>query len=441
MRGANPGTADKALFPPRENAGVSKSAGPISPDQSMARRRDGIAKPPRTSALVADLADRYRAGELVLLDVLHGIHDRRGYLSRGDLEALSHRAKIPLATLQGTASFYSNFRFDRRPRVAVKVCTSLPCHLSGARRLLAAIRGRTGAEDGQEEVSECPCLGLCDRAPAILVNEEPVGSATAEDVLARVAQARAASRRRRTAARIPFTSLARHRKAGGQEILDRVRRGELDASAIVSILKASGLRGMGGAGFPSGLKWEFVIKEAAEPKYVVCNADEGEPGTFKDRVFLELNPHEVLEGLLVAATVIRAREAVLYVREEYFAARMNLHRAIGELRKSGLLSPEGPQVRVVVGAGAYICGEETALLESIEGKRGEPRLKPPYPASFGLWGRPTLVHNVETLARIPPILRHGADWYRGLGRNGAAGIKRYAVSGHVAHPGWYDAPD
>ena len=216
--------------------------------------------------------------------------------------------------------------------------------------------------------------------------------------------------------------------------------GELDATQIVSILKASGLRGMGGAGFPAGQKWEFVIREAAVPKYVVCNADEGEPGTFKDRTFLEQSPHEVLEGLLVAATAIGAKEAVVYVREEYAAARANLRRAIGELRKAGLPPSDGPRVRIVVGAGAYVCGEETAMLESIEGKRGEPRLRPPYPASFGLWGMPTLIHNVETLARVSQILRRGADWFRSLGRNGAAGMRRFAFSGHVAKPGWADAP-
>ncbi len=407
----------------------------------MGRRRDGSTKPPLVSSLVADLADRYRSGELVLLDVLHGLHDRRGYLSRGDLETLSYRARIPLATLQGTASFYSNFRFEGPPpRAVVKVCTSLPCHLNGSRALLAALRERCAREEGQVEVSGCPCLGLCERAPAATLNGAPSGPATPESILAAIAEQGATRRRRRAPPRIPYTSLARYRRAGGYEVLQRVRKDEMDAAQIVATLKDSELRGMGGAGFPTGLKWEFVLRETQQPKYVVCNADEGEPGTFKDRSFLELSPHEVLEGLLIAAAAIGAKEAVVYLREEYLAARANLKKAIDELGKGGLLPPDGPKVRIVVGAGAYVCGEETAMLESIEGKRGEPRLRPPYPANFGLWGKPTLIHNVETLARIPEILRRGAEWYRGLGRNGAAGIKRYSISGNVATAGWVDAP-
>jgi len=377
----------------------------------------------------------------VLLDVLHTLQGRRGHLVRADLEAFSHRARVPLATLHGAASFYSNFRLDGPASpVAVKVCRSLTCHLNGSRQLLKTLQERCATEGGEVEVSGCQCLGLCERAPAVTLNGLPLGPVTAEELLAQIAERRGARTRRPAPPRVPYTSLARYRKAGGYDALELVRKGELDLAAVVSTLKASGLRGMGGAGFPTGTKWEFVIKEPSQPKYVVCNADEGEPGTFKDRAFLELSPHEVLEGLLIAAAVIGAKEAVLYIREEYLSARANLQKAIGELRRSGLLSAPGPQLRVVVGAGSYVCGEETALFESIEGKRGEPRIKPPYPASIGLWGKPTLIQNVETLARIPEILRRGAEWYRSQGRNGAAGLKRFALSGHVAKPGWYDAP-
>lgn len=407
----------------------------------MRRRRHSTTKPPIVSSLVASLADRYRSGELVLLDILHRLHDRRGFISRSDLRALSYRARIPLATLQGTASFYSNFRLEGPPpRSAVKVCTSLPCHLNGSVALLAALRKQSTLEGSQVAVTDCSCLGICERAPAVTINGMPVGTATEESVLSAILELRTSRRRRRVPPRIDYTSLARYRREGGYDVLERVRRGELDPSQVVSTLKDSGLRGMGGAGFPAGQKWEFVLREPAQPKYVVCNADEGEPGTFKDRAFLELSPHEVLEGLLIAAATIEAKEAVLYVREEYLTARANLQKAIGELGKDGIAGPREPRLRVVVGAGAYVCGEETALLESIEGKRGEPRLRPPYPATFGLWGKPTLIHNVETLARVPQILRRGAEWFRGLGRNGAAGIKRYAISGNVRKPGWLDAP-
>jgi len=403
----------------------------------MSRRRDGIARRPAASALVEDLARRHRAGEIVLLDALHAIQDRKGHLPRRDLEALSDRARIPLAVLHGTASFYPNFRTQGPPpRVQIRVCTSLPCHLAGSRRLLEGLRASCGS-DPRVEVRGCQCLGLCDRAPAVALNGKPEGPANADAVLAAIAEGRVprAARPKRT----PSPSLARVRRSGGYAVLERVRKGEWDASGIVAAIKASGLRGMGGAGFPTGMKWEFVLREGATPKYAVCNADESEVGTFKDRAFLEHSPHEVLEGLLVAATVIRAREAVLYLREEYLSARANVARALAELRKAGLLDA-GPPIRVVVGAGAYICGEETAMFESIEGRRPEPRLRPPYPATVGLWGKPTLIQNVETLVRVPQILRRGPEWYRGQGRNGSAGLKRFAVSGQVARPGWYDAP-
>jgi len=403
----------------------------------MGRRRDGIAKVPATSAFVADVAGRHRAGDLVLLDALHAIQGRRGHLSRRDLEALSYHARVPLATLHGTASFYPNFRMTGpAPRIAVKVCTSLPCRLRGAERLLAGLTERFAPMAGVE-VRGCQCLGICEKAPAVSVNGSPRGPASVEGILQGMGQGRLPRTARPRASR--YESLARYRRAGGYDVLERLRRGEWDATAIVSVLKASGLRGMGGAGFPTGMKWEFVLRESATPKYVVCNADESEVGTFKDRTFLEETPHALLEGLLLAATAIGAREAVLYVREEYLTARANLAKAIRELRSAGLLD-SGPPTRVVVGAGAYICGEETAMFESIEGKRPEPRLRPPYPAQVGLWGKPTLIQNVETLVRVPQILRKGPEWYRSAGRNGASGIKRFAVCGQVRRPGTYDVP-
>jgi NADH:ubiquinone oxidoreductase subunit F (NADH-binding) len=210
-------------------------------------------------------------------------------------------------------------------------------------------------------------------------------------------------------------------------------------------VKQAGLRGMGGAGFPTGSKWEFVQRAKGSPKYVVLNADEGEPGTFKDRWLLEREPHRVLEGLLIAMLEVGADEAVVYLREEYVAARAALRAALAELETAGLLGAplangRTLRARVVVGAGSYVCGEETAMLESLEGKRGEPRLKPPYPAQHGLWGQPTLIQNVETLSWVPPILQRGAAWWKGQGVNGAAGRKLLSVSGHVAHPQVLDVP-
>lgn len=418
------------------------SASTFAPGPAVPQAR---ALSPADVAFVRRQAEGLQSGALLLLDVLHALQERFGFLSRDALEALSVESRLPREQLFGTASFYANFRFSPPPRTVVKVCGCLPCHLAGCDRIREAA-GALGDSVGVEVVS---CLGLCDEGPALLVNDRPVTRVEAEGV-------------EKMVRRVPPRSdpkprgLPGYRKTGGYQTLQKVRR-ERRPEAVIAALKESGLRGLGGAGFPAATKWEAVLRAPGEPKYVVVNADEGEPGTFKDRFIMERDPHLLLEGALIAASTVGAAEVYIYLREEYGRSRSILEAAIRQARVAqGKASPGSaphppgaslrdapaakPRVRLVIGAGAYICGEETALLESMEGKRGEPRLRPPFPATHGLWGKPTLVSNVETLALVPRILAEGPAEFRARGKNGAAGTKLFSVSGDVARPGVYEVP-
>lgn len=377
----------------------------------------------------AALGDAPRARDL-LLEHLHAIQDRLGHIRHRHLAALCAEMRIPLAEAYEVATFYARLDIvpDDAPApraIRVRACDGVPCLLAGARDRASDLAKATGTE-----VEWGPCIGRCDVAPAIEVGRQVVGHATGEAVQRAIAGEDVAVR---PASTIP---LAQYVASGGYELLRACLAGERDPLSLIAALETAGLRGLGGAGFPAGRKWRLVRGEAA-PKHVVLNADEGEPGTFKDRVCLERDPHRVLEGLLLACWAVGASEAHVYLRDEYAAARELLAR---ELRALGSAGITPVRIHLRRGAGAYVCGEESAMLESLEGRRGYPRQRPPYAAQVGLFGRPTLIQNVETMYWIRDVLERGAEWWRGHGRRGRIGLRLFSLSGRVRRPGVYEAP-
>ncbi len=345
-----------------------------------------------------------------LLDNLGQVRRAAGPVTPEIADALADHMNIRRGEVHEVVSFYS---FLQLPVDTIRVCTGPVCDCQGARELLAANPGAV----------EVPCLGHCDLAPVLTHGDEivpPVTHRTNEGVSLGLHER--------------DETLADYERRGGLEVL----RNPPANGRVVAELKASGLTGLGGAGFPTGLKWEAVAREPA-PRYVVVNADEGEPGTIKDRYVMELRPHLLVEATLLAMQFAGTTEGFVYIREEYATARERLRSAIAEFRDSGLMT--GSSIELVVGAGAYIAGEETAMLESMEGRRAMPRLKPPFPSEAGYLGRPTLINNVETLAHIPAILANGGAWWAGLGSNGEPGTRLWSVSGAVARPGCYEAPN
>ncbi len=379
-----------------------------------------------------------------LIPALTAIQREHGWLPREELVALSRQAKRPLYEIEGLISFYPHFRTRPPARVDVAVCHDLSCWLNDADAALAAIRAAHG-DDAAIELREVSCIGRCELAPAISVNEVPVPASALENLLvsAPVAAVPGPSSGPR-AARWPNDPY----DAGEERyrVFRRALFGELSASQIVGEIREAGLRGMGGAGFPVAQKWQLVADQAAEPKYVICNADESEPGTFKDRQILADEPHLVLEGLLLGMVVTGAEQGWVFIRHEYGREEAILRAELERIRAEGLIGVEALgtgrrlEVEVFTSPGGYILGEESALLECLEGHRGEPRNKPPFPGSSGLWGRPTLINNVETFADTPIIVERGATWWREQGVNGASGWKFFAVSGHVERPGVYCVP-
>jgi NADH:ubiquinone oxidoreductase subunit F (NADH-binding)/NADH:ubiquinone oxidoreductase subunit E len=384
-----------------------------------------------------------------LIPALQAIQERLGWLPREELEALSRDTRRPLYEIQGLISFYPHFRTTPPPPVALHACHDLSCWLQGADQRLAGLRGRYG-EDAEVEFTEVSCIGRCDTAPAVAVNEVP---AAADDADALITAART-GHRAEPVPRVyggsvpwpndPYPPMA---GAGGRyAALRKLLSGELGADQVISALQDSGLRGMGGAGFPAGRKWGLVAAQQASPKYVICNADESEPGTFKDRQILAEQPHLVLEGLLLGMAVIGAEEGWVFIRHEYGQEEAVIRGEIEALRAAGLVGQDAAgsgrrlSVEVFTSPGGYILGEESALIECMEGHRGEPRNKPPFPGTYGLWGQPTLMNSVETFAHVPVIVANGADWWKAQGTGGGTGLKFFAVSGHVERPGVYCVP-
>ncbi|MEM9319276.1 MAG: NAD(P)H-dependent oxidoreductase subunit E [Pseudomonadota bacterium] len=378
------------------------------------------------------LGERPRRRDL-LIEHLHLIQDRFGHLSARHLRALGEEMRLPMAEIWEVASFYAHFDLVREgetppPALTIRVCESLSCELAGADALANALSA--GLDPGEVRVLRAPCMGRCDTAPTLELGHNHIDEATPEAV----AQAIAAGD---THCHVPdYQALDAYREAGGYAALDRLRSSG-DWEAVQEQVLASGLRGLGGAGFPSGRKWGFVRANPG-PRYLAVNGDEGEPGTFKDRYYLERVPHLFLEGMLIAAWAVEAHQVFIYMRDEYPAVIEILKREIKALEGAGIVEPGFVDLRR--GAGAYICGEESAMIESIEGKRGLPRHRPPYVAQVGIFGRPTLVHNVETLHWVARVCREGAEVLSGTEKNGRSGLRSYSVSGRVAEPGVYLLP-
>jgi formate dehydrogenase len=373
-----------------------------------------------------------------LIEYLHAIQDHFGQLGTPHLAALAERLRLSQTEVFEVASFYHHFDVVREdahgqlpapPLLTVRVCDGVACELAGARELLARLPERLGRE---VRVIPAPCVGRCDTAPVAVVHQHPVRHATTEAVQAAVAQ------NLRTHEPEPYTDLAAYQAAGGYRLLRACASGQRSAEELIAVLESSSLRGLGGAGFPAGRKWRSVLAQPA-PRLMAVNLDEGEPGTFKDRWYLERDPHRFLEGMLIAAWAVQAQAIYIYLRDEYHGCRTLLQRELAALAATPP-APGLPAIELRRGAGAYICGEESAMIESIEGKRGMPRLRPPIVAQVGLFGRPTLQHNFETLYWVRDIVERGADWWAGHGRHGRHGLRSYSVSGRVREPGVKLAP-
>ncbi len=378
------------------------------------------------------LGDRPRRRDL-LIEHLHLIQDRYRQLSAAHLAALAAEMKLSQTEVYEVATFYAHFDVVLEgetppPALTVRVCDSLTCEMMGAQRLMAEL----GKELGDKvRVIRAPCMGRCETAPVAEVGHHHVCAATRAKVVEAV-------RAGHTHPEIPdYVDFDEYRHAGGYRLLADCLAGKRQPEALIQIMESSGLRGLGGAGFPAGRKWKFVRQEAG-PRLVAINGDEGEPGTFKDRVYLETDPHRFLEGTLIAAWAVEAADVYVYIRDEYPGINAMLPGEIAKLEPAGLTAKT--RIHLRRGAGAYICGEESAMLESIEGKRGLPRHKPPFPSQVGLFGRPTLIHNVETMFWVRDIVEKGADWFTGHGRNGRKGLRSFSVSGRVKNPGVKLAP-
>jgi formate dehydrogenase beta subunit len=384
----------------------------------------------------------------LIFDDLRHIQSRHGYLPAEELEGLSHRTQIPLYRIHGVADFYPHFHLKRPPKVRLNVCSDMACHLRGApdlkRSLEHMFRGRS---DKDVAVGDVSCLGQCDGAPAVSINDAVFRGLLAKEVEA-LGLCALAGESLPDQSPVDDPRLLLSDPYGDGPRYDAVTQliASCDWEGAVALLQASGLPGLGGAGFPTGLKWAAVRKARGPEKYVVCNADESEPGTIKDRFILTNLPHLVVEGIIIAGLVTGAQKGFIYIRHEYHAQEKLLRAEIERCYERNLLGSDvlgsgmDFNLEVFVSPGGYICGEETALMEAIEGKRAEPRNKPPFPVEQGLFGKPTALNNVETFANVPQILMRGVDWYEAQGRGGAAGLKFIGISGDVQRPGVFEIP-
>ncbi|WP_075215821.1 NAD(P)H-dependent oxidoreductase subunit E [Mongoliimonas terrestris] len=379
------------------------------------------------------LGDAPRRRDL-LIEHLHKIQDHYGCLHARHLRALAEEMRLAQAEVYEVASFYHHFDIvkegDASPApITVRVCDSLSCMMAGAEQVIAALQDRV--DPAAVRVVRAPCIGRCAEAPAAIVGRNAVGHVTPDGIGGLLAEGR-------TAPELPaYVDFGTYRAAGGYQLLESCLRGERTPDEIIGLLSDSGLRGLGGAGFPSGRKWS-IVKGYPGPRLMSINGDEGEPGTFKDRFHLERDPHRMIEGALIAAWAVGCERIYMYMRDEYPTVLEILAREFAAVTAAGLADHTGLELRR--GAGAYICGEESAMLESIEGKRGLPRHRPPYIAEVGLFGRPTLNHNVETLFWVRDIVEKGVDWFSSQGLHGSKGFRSWSVSGRVKEPGVKIAP-
>ena len=410
--------------------------------------------------VVALIGPRPEAGHRrdLLIEHLHKLNDAYRCLHDRHLVALAREMNIPMAEVYEVATFYHHFEVVRgdaqAPGLTVRVCDGLSCELAGAQDLLKKLPVILGREDVR--VVAAPCVGRCEQAPVAVVHQNPVLRATPEAVAEVVA--RGAVTHELPSQEAPFTpadlalkpvspqalqvspdfvGYAAYQAQGGYALARAVQAGQTDVESVIKAMEDSGLRGLGGAGFPAGRKWR-IVREQPAPRVMAVNIDEGEPGTFKDRTYLERDPHRFLEGLLIAAQVVGTEACYIYLRDEYHGARALLERELAALQANPPFAL--PTIELRRGAGAYICGEESAMIESIEGKRGEPRMRPPYIAQVGLFGRPTLEHNFETLYWVRDIVQKGPQWFSGFGANGRKGLRSFSVSGRVREPGVKLAP-
>jgi formate dehydrogenase len=407
----------------------------VAPDRQRRRSapKGRQVDPSALDAVRALLGGMPRRRDL-LIEHLHRLHDHFGHLSTAHLAALAQEMRLSQAEVYEVATFYHHFDVVREgeappPALTVRVCDGLSCQLAGAAALHAGAAARCGPG---VRVLAAPCVGRCETAPVAVVGQHPVPQASADAVAAAIAAGHTVHEHR---GHLGFDA---YRAGGGYQLLQRCRAGAIDLDDTLGVLESSGLRGLGGAGFPAGRK-SRLVRAGPAPRHLAVNLDEGEPGTFKDRWYLERDPHRFLEGMLVAAWTVDADAVYIYLRDEYHGLRTMLAAELAALQASDL-GAALPRLELRRGAGAYVCGEESAMIESIEGRRGLPRLRPPYVAQVGLFGRPTLVHNFETLYWMRDVVERGATWFASQGRRGRKGLRSFSVSGRVRSPGVKLAP-
>jgi NADH:ubiquinone oxidoreductase subunit E len=430
---------------------LSRTAEPLQQPLGRTRRGrpKGRAVDPEALAEVRALLNGAPRDRDLLIEHLHRIQDHYGHLSAPHLVALAAEMGLATTEVYEVATFYHHFDVAKEgqtppPPLTVRVCDSISCEMAGAEELITTLTAAVAQAPGDGiRIQRVPCVGRCAEAPVAVVGQNPVLRATAETV-----QALAAASATQDAIP-PAIRYDSYRAEGGYALLRAVQaqstaepsgsgpRPELSAERIIALLEDSKLRGLGGAGFPAGRKWR-ILRDQPAPRLMAINIDEGEPGTFKDRHFLETDPHRFFEGMLIAAEVVGVDAIYIYLRDEYAGIRALLEQELDALRADPPCPL--PPIHLRRGAGAYICGEESAMIESLEGKRGMPRLRPPYVAEVGLFGRPTLEHNMETLYWVRDLLERGPDWFAGQGRNGRSGLRAFSVSGRVRKPGVHLAP-
>ena len=394
--------------------------GRITPNKALAEVRELLGDAPRTRDL--------------LLEHLHKLQDHYGHLSHRHLLALAIEMELPMAEVYETATFYHHFDVLKAddtppPGITVRVCESLTCEMFGAADLINQLNATTDSD--QVRIQPVPCVGRCHAAPVAVVGANPVEHAQSETVAAAV------NNKATVCPQPDAMRYADYRAQGGYKLLAECRNGGYTPEQVIDMLETANLRGLGGAGFPAGRKWR-ILRSQAQPRLIAVNIDEGEPGTFKDRHYLERDPHRFIEGTLIAAWAIDAEAIYIYLRDEYAGCRALLQAELAALQEDPPCPL--PPIHLRRGAGAYICGEESAMLESIEGKRGMPRLRPPYVAEVGLFNRPTLEQNMETLHWVRDIIENGPEWFTSKGRRGRKGLRSFSVSGRVQNPGVHVAP-